>query len=92
MNSNSDTKIIKMSSEGRVVIPATFREKMGLSSGDYLQATLNAKGKLCLEKLPSALDWQTLIAGIPVEHVDFDAAGNYDATKSPNFDEWMHEE
>jgi len=47
---------------------------------------------LCLEKLPSVLDWQDLVAGIPVERVDFDSAGNYDATKSPNFDEWMREE
>ncbi|MFD1549135.1 AbrB/MazE/SpoVT family DNA-binding domain-containing protein [Levilactobacillus fuyuanensis] len=92
MNLNNDTKTIKMSSKGRVVIPATFREKMGLSSGDYLQASLDAKGELCLEKLPSALDWQDLVAGIPIERVDFDEAGKYDATKSPNFDEWMHEE
>jgi len=47
---------------------------------------------LCLEKLPSVLDWQDLVAGIPVERVDFDSAGNYDATKSPIFDEWMREE
>ena len=92
MNFNSDTKIIRVSSNGRVVIPAMFREEMGLSSGDYLQASLNVKGELCLEKLPSVLDWQDLVAGIPIERVDFDEAGKYDATKSPNFDEWMREE
>jgi len=44
MNFNSDTKIIRVSSNGRVVIPAIFRERLGLSSGDYLQASLNATG------------------------------------------------
>lgn len=39
--------------------------------------------------LPTAKDWADLIKDIPVENVDIDQNGRYDAKKSPHFHEWM---
>ncbi|WP_367294987.1 AbrB/MazE/SpoVT family DNA-binding domain-containing protein [Levilactobacillus yonginensis] len=92
MDSVKNSETVKVSSKGQVVIPSIFRKRMNISSGDQLGVTLNEDGQLVLEKLPSSLDWKELIAGIPVERVDIDSNGHYDPKKSPNFDEWMHEE
>lgn len=92
MDSVKNSETVKVSSKGQVVIPAIFRKRMNISSGDQLGVTLNEDGKLVLEKLPSSLDWKELIAGIPVEQVEVDSDGHYNPKKSPNFDEWMHEE
>ena len=42
-----------------------------------------------VKKLPTALDWENLIFGLPEEKVKIDKNGNYDPKKSPNFHDWM---
>ncbi|MGX6428273.1 AbrB/MazE/SpoVT family DNA-binding domain-containing protein [Levilactobacillus yonginensis] len=92
MNPIKDSKIVKISSKGQVIIPLEFRRELNLAGGTQLVIALNDEGQMILQKLPSSLDWQELIADIPVEQVDIDEDGRYDSKKAPSFDEWMHEE
>ena len=46
-------------------------------------------GEINVQKLPTSLDWAEVIKDIPVENVDIDENGYYDAEKSSNFHDWM---
>ncbi|MDR0200246.1 MAG: AbrB/MazE/SpoVT family DNA-binding domain-containing protein [Streptococcaceae bacterium] len=81
----------KVSSQGQVVVPAPIRKKLNISGGSEIQFLLSDNGKVTVEKLPDALDWEKILEGIPFEQVDIDENGHYDPEKSPNFHEWMEE-
>lgn len=80
--------ISKMSQKGQVVIPVKIRKELDLHAGDKLPFTVK-NGEINVQKLPTSLDWAEVIKDIPVENVDIDEDGHYDAEKSPNFHDWM---
>ncbi|USS88507.1 AbrB family transcriptional regulator [Fructilactobacillus hinvesii] len=40
-------------------------------------------------KFPNLSDWQKLLSQIPIETVEFDDNGHYNAEKHPDFHDWM---
>lgn len=78
----------KVSQKGQVVIPAPIRKALGLKKGSKVFFELN-NGEITIKKLPTALDWASLVKQIPVEDVKFDKNGYFDPKKSPDFHDWM---
>ncbi|KJY57045.1 AbrB/MazE/SpoVT family DNA-binding domain-containing protein [Lactobacillus melliventris] len=78
----------KVSQKGQVVIPAPIRKALGLKKGSKVLFELN-NGEITIKKLPTALDWASLVKQIPVEDVKFDKNGYLDPKKSPDFHDWM---
>ena len=78
----------KVSKKGQVVIPAPIRKALGLKKGSKVLFELN-NGEITIKKLPTALDWASLVKQIPVEDVKFDKNGYLDPKKSPDFHDWM---
>ena len=78
----------KVSQKGQVVIPIQFRKAIGLNKESKVLFELN-NGEITIKKLPTALDWASLVKQIPVEDVKFDKNGYLDPKKSPDFHDWM---
>ncbi|WP_143461949.1 AbrB/MazE/SpoVT family DNA-binding domain-containing protein [Levilactobacillus enshiensis] len=83
--------IVKISGKGQVVIPAEIRKELNLVAGDQLNVTL-VNGQVMMARLPAAVAWQEIIAKISVEQVGVDEAGNFDMTRAPHFEHWLHGE
>ena len=78
----------KVSQKGQVVIPIKIRKALGLKKGSKVLFELN-NGEITIKKLPTALDWASLVKQIPIEDVKFDKNGYLDPKKSPDFHDWM---
>lgn len=61
--------------------------------GNTITSKMSQKGQVVIpttmKKVPTALDWATLVKQIPVEEVEIDEHGSYDPKKSPEFHDWM---
>lgn len=83
-----NTLIVKMSDNGKITIPKSIRKSLNWQKGAKLAFNVQ-RDSIQINKLPTANDWADLIKDIPVENVDIDQNGHYDAKKSPHFHEWM---